>query len=158
MVSLLPFFISSSRFLAVLFFPFLNPLVFPFTPLSSPTGKSGPLFHFDVHDDIRLTIDTRVEKDESHAGKIVTRAWYERNKHIFPASRWEVVRFVFCIPFAVSLAYVLCASILSIPFEHQPASHTHLHPYSTTRLKRLTSIPSSRLKQERKDTPTPLSP
>lgn len=95
-------------------------------------GKSGPLFHFDVHDDVRMTIDTRIEKDEvgawawvgrseaicrcavcgrtvswphvptplpppshsptqqSHPGKVVDRKWYERNKHIFPASRWEV--------------------------------------------------------------------
>ncbi len=53
-------------------------------------GKSGPLFHFDVHDDVRLTGDARIEKDESHAGKVMTRGWYERNKHIFPASRWEV--------------------------------------------------------------------
>ena len=53
-------------------------------------GKSGPLFHFDVRDDVRLAADARVEKEESHAGKICTRAWYERNQHIFPASRWEV--------------------------------------------------------------------
>jgi protein FAM50 len=54
-------------------------------------GKSGPLFHFDVHDDVRVgPVDTRVEKDESHPGKVVERRWYERNKHIFPASRWEV--------------------------------------------------------------------
>jgi len=53
-------------------------------------GKSGPLFHFDVHDDVRTVNDARIEKDESHAGKIVERHWYERNKHIFPASRWEV--------------------------------------------------------------------
>lgn len=33
-------------------------------------GKSGPLFHFDVHDDIRLVHDTRIEKDESHPGKV----------------------------------------------------------------------------------------
>ena len=26
---------------------------------------------------------------QSHAGKVVMRNWYERNKHIFPASRWE---------------------------------------------------------------------
>ncbi|XP_038054501.1 protein FAM50A-like [Patiria miniata] len=52
-------------------------------------GKSGPLFSFDVHDDIRLTNDASVEKDESHAGKVVLRSWFERNKHIFPASRWE---------------------------------------------------------------------
>ncbi|CAJ0769064.1 5863_t:CDS:2, partial [Entrophospora sp. SA101] len=27
-------------------------------------GKSGPLFNFDVHDDVRLTHDATVEKDE----------------------------------------------------------------------------------------------
>lgn len=54
-------------------------------------GKSGPLFHFDVHDDIRMNgNDSRIEKDESHAGKIVDRKWYDRNKHIFPACRWEM--------------------------------------------------------------------
>lgn len=52
-------------------------------------GKSGPLFSFDVHDDVRLLSDVSVEKDESHAGKVLLRSWYERNKHIFPASRWE---------------------------------------------------------------------
>jgi len=52
-------------------------------------GKSGPLFAFDVHEDVRLIADATVEKDESHAGKVLLRSWYERNKHIFPASRWE---------------------------------------------------------------------
>lgn len=68
-----------------------------------------------MHDDIRLVNDATVEKDEvrpevlllpwgnsaslcltcvcrplqSHAGKVVLRSWYEKNKHIFPASRWE---------------------------------------------------------------------
>jgi protein FAM50 len=55
-------------------------------------GKSGPLFNFDVHDDVRMLADATVEKDESHAGKVVTRSYYQRNKHIFPASRWEVRR------------------------------------------------------------------
>jgi hypothetical protein len=31
-------------------------------------GKSGPLFHFDVHEDIRMQNDATVEKNESHAG------------------------------------------------------------------------------------------
>ncbi|KAJ1674162.1 hypothetical protein EV182_003837 [Spiromyces aspiralis] len=53
-------------------------------------GKSGPLFSFDVHDDVRLINDASLEKDESHAGKVCERSWYERNKHIFPASRWEI--------------------------------------------------------------------
>lgn len=58
--------------------------------ITKARGKSGPLFHFDVHDDIRIVNDVRVEKDESHPGKVCERRWYERNKHIFPASRWEI--------------------------------------------------------------------
>lgn len=41
-------------------------------------GKSGPLFQFDVHDDIRMISDATVEKEESHAGKVLLRSWYER--------------------------------------------------------------------------------
>lgn len=52
-------------------------------------GKSGPLFTFDVHDDVRMMHDASIETEESHAGKVLLRSWYERNKHIFPASRWE---------------------------------------------------------------------
>ncbi|RQM29274.1 hypothetical protein B5M09_004528 [Aphanomyces astaci] len=52
-------------------------------------GKSGPLFHFGVRDDIRLVNDIRVEREESHPGKVTHRAWYDKNRHIFPASRWE---------------------------------------------------------------------
>lgn len=58
--------------------------------MNKARGKSGPLFNFDVHDDVRLLADATKEKDESHAGKVVERSWYNRNKHIFPASRWEV--------------------------------------------------------------------
>jgi protein FAM50 len=54
-------------------------------------GKSGPLFNFDVHDDVRLgPLDARVEKDESHAGKVIEKRLYERNKDKFPYSRFEV--------------------------------------------------------------------
>jgi protein FAM50 len=38
----------------------------------------------------RLKNDATIEKDESHPGKVIERRWYERNKHIFPASRWEI--------------------------------------------------------------------
>lgn len=60
-------------------------------PFSFPQarGKSGPLFAYDAREDVRLTNDASVEKEESHAGKVLLRSWYERNKHIFPASRWE---------------------------------------------------------------------
>ncbi|XP_034944767.1 protein FAM50 homolog [Chelonus insularis] len=57
--------------------------------VSKARGKSGPLFTFDVHDDVRMMHDASVETEESHAGKVLLRSWYERNKHIFPASRWE---------------------------------------------------------------------
>jgi protein FAM50 len=46
-------------------------------------GKSGPLFHFDVHDDVRMTIDVTVEKDESHPGKVVLLSWCKLLLFIF---------------------------------------------------------------------------
>ena len=84
--------------------------------LNKARGKSGPLFSFDAHDDVRVLADASKEKDEvgcrrlaaadhqSHAGKVVERSWYNRFKHvsplssfvsradtqIFPASRWEI--------------------------------------------------------------------
>lgn len=48
---------------------------------------------------------------QSHAGKVVERHWYEKNKHIFPASRWEV------ISLSVSLSLSL-TSMLSCTFAH----------------------------------------
>ncbi|KAH7828045.1 putative protein FAM50 [Monocercomonoides exilis] len=57
---------------------------------SKARGKSGPLWNWDVHEDIRLMADTRIEKDESHAAKVVDRRWYEQNKHLFPTNRWEL--------------------------------------------------------------------
>ena len=33
--------------------------------ITKARGKSGPLFHFDVHDDIRMINDATVEKDEN---------------------------------------------------------------------------------------------
>ncbi|KAH8389390.1 hypothetical protein KR200_007758 [Drosophila serrata] len=52
-------------------------------------GKSGPLFQFDDHDDVHMISYASVEKEESHAEKVLRRSWYERNKHFIPASRWE---------------------------------------------------------------------
>ncbi|KAL0478213.1 circadian clock regulator protein [Acrasis kona] len=53
-------------------------------------GKSGPLFTFEVQEDVRAVTDTSIETEESHAGKVVDRRWYNRNKHLFPYNRWEV--------------------------------------------------------------------
>ena len=41
--------------------------------------------------------------EQSHAGKVVERHWYEKNKHIFPASRWEVL--------SLSLSLSICAHV-----------------------------------------------
>ena len=38
---------------------------------------------------MRISANRMVEKEEGHVGKVLLRSWYERNKHIFPASRWE---------------------------------------------------------------------
>jgi hypothetical protein len=70
--------------------------------INKARGKSGPLFNFDVHDDIRLLADATKEKDESHAGKVVERSWYQRFKHIFPASRWEVSKASFLCPYYIN--------------------------------------------------------
>jgi len=53
-------------------------------------GKSGPLFQFDLQEHVATTFDPRAKSQDSHAGKVVERHWYSRNKHIFPYSRWEV--------------------------------------------------------------------
>jgi len=36
------------------------------------------------------TIDSRVEKDENSPGNVMERRWYERNRHIFPAGKWDL--------------------------------------------------------------------
>ncbi|VDK61757.1 unnamed protein product [Onchocerca ochengi] len=52
-------------------------------------GKTGPLYEFDAAGEIRLRQDAAVDCGESHPAKVVLRSWYEKNKHIYPASRWE---------------------------------------------------------------------
>ena len=34
-------------------------------------GKSGPLFIFDAKDDVRIVQDASIEKEDSHAGKVI---------------------------------------------------------------------------------------
>lgn len=58
--------------------------------VTNARGKSGPLFDFNVHEDVRIHSDATQEKNESHAGKVCRRGWYERHKHIFPVCRWEL--------------------------------------------------------------------
>lgn len=75
-------------------------------------GRTGPLFTFTetlkpnaaievpatattstaampTNDLTASSNDSQSTGQISHAGKICLRSWYERNKHIFPACRWE---------------------------------------------------------------------
>ena len=38
--------------------------------LTKARGKTGPLFNFDVHEELRANADARVESDDSHAGAL----------------------------------------------------------------------------------------
>ncbi|KAH0553474.1 hypothetical protein GP486_006456 [Trichoglossum hirsutum] len=55
-----------------------------FNPLSKPSAKTKNSSKLDPADE-------RLEgfKDDPNTTKVVDRRWYERNKHIFPASVWE---------------------------------------------------------------------
>ncbi|CAI2352152.1 unnamed protein product [Caenorhabditis sp. 36 PRJEB53466] len=57
--------------------------------VSKAMGKTGPLFVFDAAADVRIRQDAALDCGESHPVKIVLRSWYTKNKHIYPASRWE---------------------------------------------------------------------
>ena len=35
-----------------------------------------------------IVVDAR-EVENSHPGKVILRSWYDRNKNMFPANRWE---------------------------------------------------------------------
>jgi protein FAM50 len=52
-------------------------------------GKTGPLFNFQENEAVGLS-DVRQERQDSHVGKIVDRSWYEKNKHVYPWSTWEI--------------------------------------------------------------------
>ncbi|KAK0410857.1 hypothetical protein QR680_005365 [Steinernema hermaphroditum] len=52
-------------------------------------GKTGPLWQFDAAGEIRVRQDAALDCGEAHPAKVVLRSWYEKNKHIYPASRWE---------------------------------------------------------------------
>ena len=37
-----------------------------------------------------IDLDAPAEAQKIHCTKVVQRSWYESNKHIFPANRWEL--------------------------------------------------------------------
>ena len=56
--------------------------------VTNARGLSGN-YMFKCHE-IADKGDYRIDTDTGHAGKVITRTWYDRNKHIFPASKWVV--------------------------------------------------------------------
>jgi protein FAM50 len=58
--------------------------------ISKAKGKTGPLFKFAAEEQVHVVEDKRVEREDSHPGKIVLRHWYDQNRHVYPASRWDV--------------------------------------------------------------------
>lgn len=55
--------------------------------IEAMTGrKKGSTVLHMPHATIEVKID---DDDESSVGRVILRSWYEKNKHIFPASRWE---------------------------------------------------------------------
>lgn len=52
-------------------------------PATATTTEMNP------NDLTASSTDNQLSGQTAHAGKICLRAWYERNKHIFPACRWE---------------------------------------------------------------------
>ncbi|KHN81173.1 Protein FAM50 -like protein [Toxocara canis] len=73
-------------------------------------GKTGPLYEFDAAGEIRLRQDAAIDCGESHPVKVVLRSWYEKNKHIYPASRWEAF-----VPNVPHLHMFFCLDILWMP-------------------------------------------
>jgi len=51
-------------------------------------GRSGPLFVFGDKVEIQV-VDNVTVADHSHVGRVLERLWFERNRHIFPASCWK---------------------------------------------------------------------
>ena len=51
-------------------------------------GKSGPMFNFDVHDDVRLVADATIEKDEVRCDPL-SPLWLELTAPGSTVARWQ---------------------------------------------------------------------
>lgn len=55
-------------------------------------GRSGPLFDFSSRETVVVSgADAKAasERGDAHPGKVVLSSWFEKNRHVFPASRWK---------------------------------------------------------------------
>ncbi|KAL9653137.1 hypothetical protein ABK040_006353 [Willaertia magna] len=53
-------------------------------------GKTGVMFRFDVHDDVRNISDATKEKQDAHPSKVLDRRYFEKHKSELPYCKWEV--------------------------------------------------------------------
>eukprot|EP01086_Lenisia_limosa_P016158 TRINITY_DN5761_c0_g1_i1.p1 TRINITY_DN5761_c0_g1~~TRINITY_DN5761_c0_g1_i1.p1 ORF type:complete len:320 (-),score=82.66 TRINITY_DN5761_c0_g1_i1:71-1030(-) len=55
--------------------------------ITNAKGRCGLLFDFDTKKGMALKMDGK--QVDTRVPKVVERHWYEKNKHIYPQSRWE---------------------------------------------------------------------
>ncbi len=85
--------------------------------MNKARGKSGPLFNFDVHEDIRLTTDASIEKDE-----------------VWQVTCMHTQTYTLCSPMAVSCSHmtVFCShmtvfcSPTTVSCGHTTVSYSHM--------------------------------
>ena len=85
------FIVTRARGRTGLLFPFTETIKLPTSIIEVPATSTTSTGLATTTDGASLpaTNEGPVAGASSHAGKICLRSWYERNKHIFPACRWE---------------------------------------------------------------------
>ncbi|CAF1646046.1 unnamed protein product, partial [Didymodactylos carnosus] len=82
------FIVTRARGRSGLLFTFTEPLKLNTIVEVSPTTATS--ISTDNNTNTNVSNDnSNTSQQSTHAGKICLRSWYERNKHIFPACRWE---------------------------------------------------------------------
>lgn len=84
------FIVTRARGRTGLLFPFTETIKFPTSIVEVPaTSTTTTGLAASEITPLPATNEGPTAGASSHAGKICLRSWYERNKHIFPACRWE---------------------------------------------------------------------
>lgn len=82
------FIVTRARGRTGLLFTFTEPLKLN-TVVEVPATSTTAASSSNTNDPSTAANDNQAGGQTAHAGKICLRSWYERNKHIFPACRWE---------------------------------------------------------------------
>lgn len=81
------FIVTRARGRTGLLFPFTETIKLPTAIVEVPATATTT--GFNSVEGAPASNESAAAGPSSHAGKICLRSWYERNKHIFPACRWE---------------------------------------------------------------------